>query len=181
MVKAQKKKEVHLKPKSEMITRTDPFAAVVKAGPDGKKWLYVKSLRWYRFQISKFKEGDEVTLEVHSKKPKRTEAQNRYYFGVYLPLVSAETGESDINKLHELFKGKFLTEEVAEVLGQKVRIKKSTTELNVGEFCKYIMDIEAETRVQAPPTENYGLAPLQRESEVVAGYKYPEEELTPLF
>ena len=44
---------------------------------------------------------------------------------------------------------------------KKVRKKKSTTELGVGEFCEFIMNIEAETGVAAPPTENYNLAPLR--------------------
>ena len=144
------------------ITRSQPFAAVIRANKvDGKKTLVVESKVWYQHQLNKFPDGTKVTLEVHTRKAKRTEQQNRYYWGVYLPIIAKETGEHDLDALHELFKGKFLTEGIVEVLGQKVRKKKSTTELGVGEFCEFIMNIEAETGVAAPPTENYNLAPLK--------------------
>lgn len=155
-------KKTNTKPKSASITRTESFAGVIRKDPsDGRlKKLTIKSPRWYQHQLNKFREGEEVTLEIHTKRPKRTEQQNRYYWGVYLPLVSKETGEADLDRLHELFKGKFLTTGVVDVLGERVRMKKSTTELGVGEFCQYILDIEALTGVEAPPTENYDLAPL---------------------
>lgn len=146
---------------SPYVTRSETFAGIIKASPDGRgNVLEPKSQMWYRHQINKFKPGENVTIEIHTKRVKRTEQQNRYYFGVYLPLIAAETGERNIDRLHELFKGKFLTEGIVEVLGEKVRMKKSTTAMGVAEFCQYIMDIEAETGVAAPPTENYELAPL---------------------
>ena len=158
-----KKTNAKKREKPAEITRTQLFAAVIRKDPtDGRlKKLIVKSQRWYQHQINKFRDGEQVTLEVHNKRPKRTEQQNRYYWGVYLPLIAEETGEKDLDRLHELFKGKFLTEGIVEVLGEKVRMKKSTTELGVGEFCQYIMDIEALTQVAAPPTENYDLVSLQ--------------------
>ena len=163
MKKIRKEKE-----KPEGVTYTQSFAAIIQKGENGKKSLVVKSPRWYQFQINKFKIGQEVSLVIHSRKAKRTEQQNRYYWGAYLPLIAEETGEKDLDRLHELFKGKFLTEGIVDVLGEKVRIKRSTTDMNVGEFCQYIMDIEALTRVKSPPTENYGLAPLQN---------YPQEDI----
>jgi hypothetical protein len=150
--------------KPDTVTRTQTFAGVIRKGPDGQKKLVVKSQRWYQYQINKFKDGEQVTLEVHNRKPKRTLAQNAYYWGVYLPKVAEETGEKDLDRLHELFKGKFLTQGVVEVLGEKVRMKKSTTELSIGDFTEYIMAIETDTGVKAPPTENYDLPPL-RDSE----------------
>lgn len=148
---------------SASITRSQPFAGkIMKSKVDGKMSLVVISQRWYRHQLNKFKDGENVTLEIHTKKAKRTEQQNRYYWGCYLPLIAKETGEGDLDALHELFKGKFLAEGIVEVLGEKVRKKKSTTDLGVGEFCEFIMNIEAMTQVSAPPTENWELAPLQR-------------------
>lgn len=141
---------------SASITRSQPFAGRI-VEENGEKKLKMESMAWYRHQLQKFKVGEIVTLEIHNRKAKRTEAQNRYYYGVYLPLIAKETGEQNIDRLHELFKGKFLTQGVVEVLGQKVRMKKSTTELGVGEFCEYIMAIESETNIEAPPTESYGL------------------------
>ena len=144
------------------VTRTQPFAAVIrKSKVDGTHNLVVVSQQWYRHQLGRFKDGEQVTLEVHSRKPKRTEQQNRYIWGVFYPLIARETGEQDLDALHELFKGKFLSEGIVEVLGEKVRKKKSTTELGVGEFCEFVMNIEALTGIQAPPTENWELVPLK--------------------
>jgi len=170
------------KEKPDGVTYTNSFAAVIRKGLKGKAMI-VKSPRWYHHQLQKYKEGEEVTLMIHNRKPKRTEQQNRYYWGIYLPEIAKETGESDLDKLHELFKGKFLTKGIFEVLGQKVRMKGSTTGLGVVEFCQYVIDIEALTGVKAPPTENYGLKALDRvalnssESQV----EYPDEDLKPTF
>lgn len=145
---------------SAYITRTESFAAKIKkVGYQNE--LVVLSKKWYHTQLNKFKDGESVILEVHNKKPKRTEQQNRYYFGVYLPLIARETGEQNLDSLHELFKGLFLTTGVVDVLGHKVRLKKSTTDLGTSEFSEYIMAIENETNIKAPPVENYGLDPLK--------------------
>lgn len=160
MAKRAKKKVAKPKPKSESITRTQPFSAHIRF-IDGKNRLQVDSQTWYQHNLNKFKDGDQVTLELHTRKPKRSDQQNRYYWGIYLPLIAAETGENDLEALHELFKGKFMSDGIVEILGNKVRKKRSTTDLGVGEFCEYIMNIEALTEVAAPPTENYDLAPLR--------------------
>lgn len=145
------------------ITYSDPFAAVVERKPNERyNSLKILSTTFYHHQLNKFKPGTKVTLEVHTRKAKRTDQQNRYYWGVYLPLIAKETGNHNLDALHALFTSLFLTEKIVEVLGKKVRIKKSTTALNVSEFCEYIMNIEAETGVEAPPTENWELAPLRK-------------------
>ena len=165
------------KEKPENITYSQPFAAVVGEGTDGKKKLVISSPAWYRHSVQKFKLGENVTLVIHNRKPKRTEAQNRYYWGVYLPEIARETGEKDLDRLHELFKGKFLTEGVVDVLGEKVRLKKSTTELGRAEFSQFIMDIETLTGVAAPPVENYGLEPEPSGAPI----PYPESTGEPKF
>lgn len=148
--------------KEPEITVSQQFAATIRHSKvDGMASMKVASVRYYQHQLNKFKDGEVVTLYISSKRPKRTEQQNRYYWGAYLPAIAAETGEKDLDALHELFKGKFLAEGIVEVLGEKVRKKKSTTELNVADFCQFIMDIEALTGVVAPPTENWQLAPLK--------------------
>lgn len=148
--------------KSESVTRSQPFTATVVEG--NGPWhhkLKITSTEFYQNQLNKFKPGTKVTLEIHTSKPKRTDQQNRYYWGVYLPIIAEETGNNNLIALHELFKSLFLTTKIIEVLGRKVRIKKSTTELGVGDFCQYIINIEGETEVIAPPTENWDLAPLR--------------------
>ena len=145
----------------EHVTITQSFAGkVIKSVDNVNNLLVFQSQIYYQHKLNKFKGDEQVLITISNKKPKRTEQQNRYYWGVYLPLIALETGERNLERLHTLFKGKFLTESIVEVLGQKVRIVKSTTGLSKGGFGQYIMDIEAETGIQAPPTENYGLEPI---------------------
>jgi len=149
------------KKKSQEVTYSQSFSATITREPDGvANKLTINNKRWYQHQINKFKPGEQINIVLNNRKPKRTIAQNNYYWGVYLPLIAYETGEPDLDRLHELFKGKFLTQGVVEVLGEKVRMKRSTTELGVGEFCDYIMNIQNLTGIEAPPTENFGLDPL---------------------
>ncbi len=162
---------------SVSITYSEPFSAViVDGGGPWKNKLQIVSREFYQHQINKFKVGTKVTIEIHTRKAKRSDQQNRYYWGVYLPLIAKETGNHNLDALHTLFSSLFLTEKVVEVMGRKVRIKKSTTALSVSEFIEYIMNIEAETGVEAPPTENYGLSPI-RESN--ADIEYPEDDIGP--
>lgn len=123
---------------------------------DGKlvrRWRPTSPM-WYETELRKFKVGEEVTAQYTSKKPKRTESQNRYYWGCYLPMIASESGH-DIHDLHTLFKGKFLGKEIAQVLGEKIRRTQSTTELTTGQFADYIRRIEELTGILAPPTEEY--------------------------
>lgn len=153
-----KKKQKHTRTKREfapVVVETKDFGAKVVRAEDGRLKLEMSSPVWFAHQISKFRVGEMVTMYVSSRRPKRTMQQNRYYWGVYLPLISKETGERDLEALHKLFTGKFLSEGIKEVLGQKVRMTRSTTSLSKSDFSEYIMSIEAETGVQAPPTENY--------------------------
>lgn len=144
--------------------KSESFAGeVVWEKTANKKRLKLNADRYFQHFLNiKTKVGDRVTVKITNQKPQRTVQQNRYYWGVYLPLIADKTGEDDLERLHELFKGMFLTKTIAEVLGKKVRITKSTTDLTVSEFCEYVLDIEKFTEVEAPPTENYDLAPLHR-------------------
>lgn len=132
---------------------TKSFAGVIKESLGKRYWEATHPL-FMHTELSKFKLGEEVSCVFTSKKPKRTESQNRYYWGVYLPMISAETG-NDIDELHTLFKGMFLSKSIVEVLGHKVRTTKSTAELNTSQFSEFIRRIEELTGVLAPPAENY--------------------------
>lgn len=142
-------------------TKTQTFAGVIEI-KDGKNTLVYNAPQYLQHQLNKFKEGDKITVYLTNERPKRTVSQNNYYWGVYLPLIARETGELDIDSLHNLFKGKFLTKAIVEVLGEKVRITKSTTDLSTVDFGEYISAIENLTQVTAPPTD------LDEKSEVVA-------------
>ena len=136
------------------ITDTKDFSATIQV-INGKNDLLISHRNWYDTQLNKFKVGEKVSIYVSSRRPKRSEAQNRYYWGVYLPLIANETGERDLDRLHRLFTGMFLTTGIELVLGKQVRITRSTTSLSKNDFAEYIMAIEAETGVQAPPTQEY--------------------------
>ena len=115
--------------------------------PALKQFLATAKAGTYYFTI------DEV-------KPKRSIAQNNYYWGAYLPLLSRETGYT-VDELHSLFKTKFLQQRVAdiEMNGERmlVPIEGSTTSLSKLEFSEYIEKVEAFTGIQSPPTAEYGL------------------------
>jgi len=136
--------------------QTRPFAGTVVTDPETRKRrIKVEHPAYYEHEIGKFKEGEEVTMIVTNKRPKRTLAQNSYYWGVYLPMIGAETGEKDLDSLHNLFKGKFLTKGIKKILGHDVRVTKSTADLSAGEFSDYIASIYQLTGVQPPPTTNF--------------------------
>lgn len=156
----KKPKQKHTRTKKGLgnpsIVETKDFAAKIVANErTGLNELVIRAPVWYQHQLNKFRTGEKVSLYISSRKPKRSEAQNRYYWGVFLPAIAAETGERDLERLHKLFSGKFLTTSIEEVLGERVRMTKSTSTLSKNDFSEYIMSIEAETGVAAPPTEEY--------------------------
>lgn len=132
--------------------RTQSFAGVIELDrATGRKKLVIKAEAYFKNQLNKFQVGTAVSVYITDKKPKRTENQNRYYW-LYVGMIAAETG-NDQDELHELFKGKFLTEKIVYVLGEPVRMKKSTTELSVTDFSEFISKIEVLTGILAPPAE----------------------------
>lgn len=157
MVKNKKQKHTRTKrdPNAIEVVETKDFGAKVVLDNEGKQTLKINSPIWYRHQLQKFKLGETVTLYVSSRRPKRSIQQNRYYWGAYLPLIAKETGETDLDALHKLFAGKFLSEGIKTVLGHQVRMVRSSATLSKAEFSEFIMSIEAETGIEAPPTENY--------------------------
>lgn len=138
-----------------IVVETKDFQGKVVLDAEGRNKIEMTSPIWYRHQIQKFKVGEVISIYMSSKRPKRSVQQNRFYWGVYLPLIAKETGEHDLEALHVLFKGKFLTKELKEVMGQKVRLTKSTAELSKSDFSEYIMNIESLTGITSPPTDGY--------------------------
>jgi len=146
----------------EKIYITHEFGAYIKKSKtDGKKSLVVLDKNYYQSELEKFSDGEQVTLFVSNRKKKRTERQNRYYWGVYLPLIKTETGEDNLQALHEYFKTMFLTENQIDVFGKSVTLYKSTTKLTTYEFSQFIMSIASETGITEPQTEIFGLIPLK--------------------
>lgn len=128
------------------------FGATVET-KDGKKVLKILAEPYFRTCIGKFKDGEKLSLTVTSHRGKRTTQQNKYYWH-YLGMIHEETG-NDVDDLHTLFKGLFLSKGITEVFGEKVRKVQSTTELNIVEFSDYIRNIEVKTGILAPDTTGY--------------------------
>jgi len=152
-------KKKHARTKRENpaeVTETKDFAATIEVDPrTGKNGLKISAPSWYQHQLNKFKPGEKVSLYVSSRRPKRTSAQNRYYW-LFLTMICEETGETNPERLHRLFAGMFLCTGIAKVFGKHtVRDVRSTTSLSKAEFSEYIDKIAAETGVQPPPTQGY--------------------------
>ena len=60
-------------------------------------------LRW----VSTFKNGQKLELVVRKWKEKRTEDQNRYYWGVVIPILADHFGHDTPEAMHEDLKREF--------------------------------------------------------------------------
>jgi hypothetical protein len=103
-------------------------------------------------QFLKDNEGKWIRIEL--PKPLRTNQQNRYYH-LYLQVIERETG-NNAEDLHEYFKRTLLPPKFITVLGNEIRIPRSTTELNKIEFGEYLDKICALTDVPLPDRELAG-------------------------
>ena len=91
-------------------------------------------------------EGCTVTLTVHKKKNKRSNAQNAYYWGVVVPLVQEgvrDMGEKlTAEQIHEMLKRECLKGELVNTeTGHIVNFARSTTGLTTVEFMDFVDDI----------------------------------------
>ena len=97
-------------------------------------------------------EGKECIIKIEKPKKTRTSQQNRYYWGVMLPIVQRCLKVSGhfmtINDTHELLKLKFLKEIVFidESTGEVAERIKSTTELSTDQEIEYFGNIQDWTR-----------------------------------
>lgn len=149
------------KSKSKNLTYTytsHPFGGVVVVDPKNfKKKIALNSPAYYQtFINTQTKLGDKVSIVITNKKPKRTEAQNRYWWGVYLPEISREKGGTPF-ELNEWVKHYVLPHKKVFVMGEWVEVIPSTTDLTVGEFITMIAEVFERTEVVPPPTEDYDL------------------------
>jgi len=92
-------------------------------------------------------EGMEVSLTLQERKTERTQKQNRYYWGVVIPLVRMglkELGYRGTTKeaTHKLLKSMFLKEElVNESSGEVLTFQGSTANLSTQQFTDYIDEV----------------------------------------
>ena len=92
-------------------------------------------------------EGKQVVIKIEKFKKKRSTQQNRFYYGIILPIVQnclKEAGHIMTNEsTHDLIKLKFLKETlfVNEDTGEVIERIKSTTELSTSQFMDLLAEI----------------------------------------
>lgn len=127
---------------------------IIKEGDQPR--LIVQADKYMRHWLkTNAKPGDEGSMKIELKRPKRSALQNAFYW-VYLDLVSVSSGHTT-DELHNWAKGKFLTKGITEVFGDKVRKVGSTTDLNRSEFVEYLARIEEATGVPVPDPEPFSI------------------------
>jgi len=63
--------------------------------------------RWGMWLSTKFKEGEHIEIIIKKWKRKKSNQQNKYYWGVIISILSAHTGYTK-EEMHEALKVKFL-------------------------------------------------------------------------
>jgi hypothetical protein len=92
-------------------------------------------------------EGKQIVIKIEKAKKKRSTQQNRFYYGVIIPIVQnclKEAGHIMTNEsTHDLIKLKFLKEAlfVNEETGEVIERIKSTTELSTSQFMYLLAEI----------------------------------------
>lgn len=92
-------------------------------------------------------EGKELLITFEKPKKQRSNGQNRFYYGVVLPIVKSCLKNAghvlSIEQTHDLIKLKFLKETlfINESTGEVVERIKSTTELSTSQFMEFLFEI----------------------------------------
>ena len=100
-------------------------SAPIFKGKKKGKGVTLNNFKAYQEYLETIPEGEEIQLVVRSYQ-KRNDAQNRYYWGVVLPLIGEWMGDYP-EAAHEVLKEKFMPH------GHD-----STSTLSVQEFARYL-------------------------------------------
>lgn len=124
------------------------FARICRSGDQiSKAWESLGNLHL---------DGDDLPVEiiVQRWKPKRTDQQNRYLWGVVYAMIAQETG-NDVNELHDYFLGEFFGWEEREVLGRKKLRPRERSSKQVkarfSEFLESVISKAATLGIVIPP------------------------------
>lgn len=87
----------------------------------------------------------EVILTVRTKTAKRSNAQNRYYFGVVLAMMAEETGH-DVEDLHDDMCARFMTRTLYYTNAQTGEMEERvipgrTSKLSVNDFYEFVKKV----------------------------------------
>ncbi len=139
-----------------MATPNPRFKATIERVDGRNRARMTDPVRYSMFMAS-LKVGETIWWEAITKKPRRSDNINRYYW-LYLGILSEQTGD-DANSLHEYFKQKFLDPVYIRVRGEAIKLTRSTRTLTTGEMSEYIMRIAALTEIEPPNPQEAGYLP----------------------
>ena len=111
-----------------------------------KNGSLIRNVNLIKDAIATF-ENKQVVIKIEKFKKKRSTQQNRFYYGVIIPIVQnclKEAGHVMTNEsTHDLIKLKFLKETlfVNETTGEIIERIKSTTELSTSQFMDLLAEI----------------------------------------
>lgn len=83
----------------------------------------------------------EIELSVSKRKSKRSDAQNRYLWGVVYKLICKDTGYTD-EEIHELMLEKFAPRRYMELGSTKEKVVKRSSKMDKIEFMDYVESIK---------------------------------------
>lgn len=89
--------------------------------------------------VSTFKDGTKLDITIRKQKIKRSNLQNRYYWGVVVEILSNEFGYEP-DEMHMVLREKFLR--IHDEKHPDFVIAKSTAKLNTLDFIDYIEKIQ---------------------------------------
>lgn len=88
------------------------------------------------------REGQEVRLTIGQRTKERSNAQNRYMWGVVYTMIAAETGHST-EEIHEFMKSMLLPRCFVKISTKEQEITKSTSTLSTYEMEEYLEKVRA--------------------------------------
>lgn len=101
------------------------------------------------------KVGDNMSITMVNKRPKRSQSQNNFYH-LYLSLISLSSGNT-MEELKSWVKEKKLSKGISEVYGETVRVVTSSADLNMSEFCEMMNWVEERTKIPIPDPGPFNL------------------------
>jgi len=110
---------------------------------------------YQHFLKEECKIGDDIYVELTSKRPKRSLSQNNFYH-LYLSLIGTSSGYS-VKELKCWVKGKILSKGITEVFGDKTRVVEDSNNLNISEFCEMMNRIQEITDIPIPDPAPFNL------------------------
>jgi hypothetical protein len=106
-----------------------------------------------RVHVMRFKPGTPIAVTVKRYRRKRSDRQNRYYFGQVVPRIAERCGY-DKQEMHELLAMRFLRVEDDPITGSPRR--KRTPDTDTAEFTEYLdhcIQFGAELGAEIPPPD----------------------------